>query len=149
MFADDTSIQYEADSHADLQTMMQNDLDASDGVTSTLPILKLNPENTQYMTFSSQRIPSPNVDISVGGIKIEETITAKYLGCLIDDRLEAVHHVKELCNGLNRNIFLTRTLCKLTGFRLSKLLYIQCLYQFAFAGQQLSHDEIMSAILSP
>ena len=112
----------EADSYADLQEMMQNDLEEIEKWCDR-NLLKLNPEKTQHMIFSSHKKPSPCIDISIGGVQIEKTITAKYLGCLIDDRLEADQHVKELCNRLNRNIFLTKTLCKLTGFRLSKLLY--------------------------
>ena len=85
--------------------------------------LMLNRNKTQYMVFSTGNSQAPDLSISLEGEVIARTRETKFLGCLVDDRLEAKQHVQELCKKINKAVQATKLLCNRIGYRHGKLLY--------------------------
>ena len=85
--------------------------------------LKLNRQKTQYMVFSAGSVQAPDLTISIEGVMITRVRETKFLGCLVDDRLEAKQHIHELCKKINRAAQATRQLCNRIDHKHGKLLY--------------------------
>ena len=63
------------------------------------------------------------LEIALQGDKLEKVCETRFLGCILDDKLEASRHIEEMSKKLNRAIFVLKNLCRATGYRMAKPLY--------------------------
>ena len=122
IFADDTSLVYVCENQSELQTRMQSDLEAIEQWCETNKLM-LNRHKTQYMVFSTRNNHAQDLNVSIGGEVITRARETKFLGCLVDEKLEAKRHVDEMCKKINKAIHATKLLCSRIGYRHGKLLY--------------------------
>jgi len=86
LFADDTSLHL---SHKDIkmsQLNVQNELDKVDTWMRSNR-LSINCNKTAYMILTATRSQNCNFEISMNGVRIQQTDSIKYLGVIIDNKL--------------------------------------------------------------
>lgn len=119
VFADDTSVVYVCDTQAELERKMQTDLLAIRKWCED-HLMMLNAKKTQYITFSKMRHDSPTLNIVLEGETIQKVDKTKFLGCVLDEKLDAGLHTEEIAKRLNKAIFIVKRLCAAAGRRVAK-----------------------------
>ena len=102
LFADDTNIYYEAESLAQLQSVVNRELKK---VKMWLDVnkLSLNIDKTNFIIFKSPQHSSPEtVSIKFGNLPVKQTCYVKFLGVLLDENLSWKYHLTELSKKLAR-----------------------------------------------
>ena len=92
LFADDTNLFISGKNSHELYEAANNDLNA---ISEWLQVnrLSLNVKKTHYMLFSSTKIMSTNAELTIEGEAISEVTKTKFLGAIIDNRLNWQHHI--------------------------------------------------------
>jgi len=96
LFADDTSLHL---SHKDIKTLqldIQNELDKVDTWMRSNR-LSINYNKTGYMILTATRSQNCNFEISMNGVRIQQTDSIKYLGVIIDNKLSWKPQISSLC----------------------------------------------------
>jgi len=118
LFADDTSLHL---SHKDIKTLqhnVQNELDKVDAWMRSNR-LSINYNKTAYMILTATRSQNCNFEISMNGVRIQQTDSIKYLGVIIDDKLSWKPQISSLCGKLSQAC---GVVCKIRHFADMKIL---------------------------
>lgn len=94
-FADDTVLVYTGTDQETLQTQINLDISRYQNWLYSNK-LKINIEKTKYMVFKQKNKIVDNLDISLNGISIERVSWTKYLGLVVDDKLDWNNHISEM-----------------------------------------------------
>ena len=100
LFADDTSLHL---SHKDIKTLqlnVQNELDKVD-ILMRPNRLSVNYNKTAYMTLTATCSQNCNFEISMNGVRIQQTDSIKYLDVIIDNKLSWKLQISSLCGKLS------------------------------------------------
>ena len=117
-FADDANLIITADTFAQLNDMVNDILKlvlcwaANNG-------LKLNASKTKYMIFTNRK--EEEIEVYLGSDKLIKSETEKFLGVLIDNKLNWSNHIRNLATKISRNAGI---LFKLKGKVPSKILLL-------------------------
>lgn len=122
IYTDDTSVIYKCNSHTELETEMQKDLNEISR-WCRCNLLKLNVQKTHYMIFSGRRSESPCLNVALDGNPITKVVSTKFLGCILDEKLDARAHVAEISNRVNKAIYTVKQLCLVAGRRIGRTVY--------------------------
>jgi len=117
-FADDTSLHL---SHKDIKTLqlnVQNELDKVDTWMRSNR-LSINYNKTAYMILTATRSHNCNFEISMNGVRIQQTDSIKYLGVIIDNKLSWKPQYSSLCWKLSQAC---GVVCKIRNFADIKIL---------------------------
>jgi hypothetical protein len=103
LFADDTTVYYNSDCIHNLYETMNNELKIlSDWFKANK--LSLNANKTNYLIFSKKSKIQPDLNLSIDNAKLAKSHTVKFLGLLIDDKLEwpdQIEHIrKKMASGV-------------------------------------------------
>jgi len=118
LFADDTSLHL---SHKDikmLQLNVQNELDKVDTWMRSNR-LSINYNKTAYMIITATRSQNCNFEISMNGMRIQQTDSIKYPGVIFDNKLSWKPQISSLCGKLSQAC---RVVCKIRHFADIKIL---------------------------
>ena len=111
LFADDTTLHY---SHSDLRSLcdvINNDLDhLKDWLNANY--LTLNIRKSYYIIFSLRDVP-PDLNISIQNVPLEKKSEGKFLGIIIDERLNFKSHINNLTKTISK---WTGVICKLKSY---------------------------------
>lgn len=133
LFADDTSLSYNAVDSIEIVHQMRSDMELLQGFLNE-NLLSLNLSKTKYMIFhKTRRRVSDHPELIVNSTKIEKVFSFKYLGLIFDSKLNWNDHVCKL----HREISST---CGML-WRLSSMLPQQQLLAlyYAFVHSKLSY----------
>ncbi|XP_018494090.1 uncharacterized protein LOC108863898 [Galendromus occidentalis] len=83
----------------------------------------LNIQKSNYMTFARGNQPTPDLSVVLDGAALAKVRKAKFLGCVLDESLDASLHCEELTKRLKRSTYIVKTLCELAGVGIGKLVY--------------------------
>lgn len=101
LFADDTSLLYEANNIDDLQRQIEYDIVLLKDFFDT-NLLSLNLRKTKYMIFHSPKKQLPVRDaLQIQGCQIEEVTEYLFLGLKLDSTLKWTAHINDLKNKLS------------------------------------------------
>ena len=110
MLADDTNMHCQADSAADIEAMINSDLNnVHQWLLSNKLTLRV--EKTDYMIIGSrQRLNQilTNPDIVMGDNKINKVSNKTFLGVILDEQLNWHDHINKQCTKISKNIALLR-----------------------------------------
>ena len=67
--------------------------------------LSFNPDKSEYLQFSWQRIGNHPIDLSLNGKKIKRANKVKYLGVIITEKLQWKSHLNYVATKATRNLF--------------------------------------------
>ena len=103
LFADDTNLFISGDNSQKLYEAANNDLNA---IAEWLKVnrLSLNVKKTHYMVFSNTKITSANTELKIEGETISEVTKTKFLGVIIDNRLNWQHHINYISSKVVKGI---------------------------------------------
>ena len=96
-FADDTVFLYSGSDLNNLQNRVNNDLtNYSHWLLHNR--LKLNADKTVYMIFQQKNTVSSNIQLNINNSTLSQVQTTKYLGLIINEKLNWSEHIKKLNN---------------------------------------------------
>ena len=136
LFADDTNL-------------FSSGLDATgiqDGVNHDLAIitewleankLSLNIKNTHYMCFSAKNKVKPDISLKIDGEIIAEVTSSKFLGVIIDDKLNWKDHVSFVCRKVARGLGVIIKARKVLRNESLKNLYYSFIYPYLIYYNQV------------
>ena len=102
LFADDTTVYSTGDNLDDSIANMNNQLiNISNWFTSNK--LTLNVDKTQVMMFSRRTTPIPNTHVELRGQAIANVSKAKFLGVIVDEKLNWKDHVSFVASKLSKS----------------------------------------------
>jgi hypothetical protein len=107
MFADDTLITVTSDSLEDALTKLNDDLQIL-FEWICFNSLALNVSKTKCMVLGSKNLNLDNIEVKIGGQTIERVAEIKYLGVIIDDRLNFLSHLKYIKKKLHAKLAMFR-----------------------------------------
>ena len=84
--------------------------------------LSLNLSKTKFMIFSNYKLDN-QVNIQVDGVEIERVSENKFLGVIIDDKINWKSHIKYIHNKLARSISVLNKAKHLLNFKSLRMLY--------------------------
>ena len=102
LFADDTNIFCSDVNILDLCKNVSLELDKLN-IWFAVNKLSLNVSKTNFILFGNRNY-NGEVDIKIDGINIERVYVTKFLGVLIDHKLNWKDHINHICNKVSRNI---------------------------------------------
>ena len=118
LFADDTNIFCSDVNILDLCKNVSLELDKLN-IWFAVNKLSLNVSKTNFILFGNRKY-NGDVDIKINGINIERVYVTKFLGVLIDHKLNWKDHINHICNKVSRNIAII--------YKASKVLNIKSLF---------------------
>ena len=118
LFADDTNIFCSDVNILDLCKNVSLELDKLN-IWFAVNKLSLNVSKTNFILFGNRKYNGV-VDIKINGINIERVYVTKFLGVLIDHKLNWKDHINHICNKVSRNIAII--------YKASKVLNIKSLF---------------------
>ena len=129
LYADDANIIVTGNSIAEIEEQL-SDLTIALSKWVNVNGLKLNLKKTNYMIFSRRKL-GHNLNVVIEGTEIQRTSEARFLGVLVDDKLNWSHHIKTLKSKMSRYVGIM--------YRVKSLLPIQ-------ARLQIFHSFVQSHI---
>ena len=131
LFADDTTLHY---SHSDLHNLcdiINNDLNhLKDWLNANY--LTLNTSKSYYIIFSLRDVP-PDLNITIQNVSLEKKSEGKFLGIIIDEKLNFKSHIKNLTKTISK---WTGVICKLKSYIPPSIL---CNLYYAFIYPHLNY----------
>ena len=148
-FADDTLLYFRYNKFENVNTILNNELEKINKWMSQNH-LKLNISKTKFMIFASRLKTSPPIKITlkIGTQEIEQVSHYKYLGLIIDDKLNWKKHITFLATKLSRSLGM---LFKIRHFIVKKtiLLLIQGIFITHIRYGILCYGRADKTILKP
>lgn len=139
-FADDGAYLYSTHSFENLISQIRNDIGILDSWFNK-NLLKLNLNKTKFIVFDNNKISiSSTLELSriiISGVEIERVNAIKYLGLIIDSRLNWCDHIDAIKSKLYPIMFAI--------YRARKFLHKKCLWQLYYA-HFLSHIQYLNPI---
>ena len=129
LFADDTNLFISGKNSHELYEAANNDLNA---ISEWLQVnrLSLNVKKTHYMLFSSTKIMSTNAELKIEGEAISEVTKTKFLGVIIDNRLNWQHHISYISCKIAKGIGIIIKLRKFLNNESLRSLYYAFIYPY-------------------
>ena len=129
LFADDTNLFISGKNSHELYEAANNDLNA---ISEWLQVnrLSLNVKKTHYMLFSSTKIMSTNAELKIEGEAISEVTKTKFLGVIIDNRLNWQHHISNISCKIAKGIGVIIKLRKFLNNESLRSLYFAFIYPY-------------------
>jgi Txe/YoeB family toxin of Txe-Axe toxin-antitoxin module len=130
LFADDTNVFLSGKNINDVVNRINNELLS---IVEWLKAnrLSLNIDKTKYMIFKPKRqILSSNVEVKLSGFAIEEVTNIKFLGVVLDNKLNFKEHLSYICKKVSKCIgilYKARQFINHTGLI---ILYNSCFYPY-------------------
>ena len=104
LFADDTNVFCSGENMNDVIQMLNDEL-RNMSVWFKVNKLSLNVSKTNYMVFSNKWKHSYNTnEIKIDDILIEEVTVTKFLGVLIDNKLQWKEQIDSVCSKVSKNL---------------------------------------------
>ena len=103
LFADDTSIFFSHDNVDSLQEIFNQELQS---VTKWLKVNKLliNVSKTNFMIFTKKKCNLDNICVNMCDSRIKQVSSLKFLGIIVDNKLNWSNHINFISNKLSKNI---------------------------------------------
>ena len=129
LFADDTNLFISGENSQKLYEAANNDLNA---IAEWLKVnrLSLNVKKTHYMVFSNTKITSANNELKIEGETISEVTKTKFLGVIIDNRLNWQHHINYISSKVAKGIGIIIKVRKVLDNKLLLSLYYAFIYPY-------------------
>ena len=129
LFADDTNLFISGQNSQELYEGANNDLNA---ISEWLQVnrLWLNVKKTHYMLFSSTKIMSTNAELKIEGEAISEVTITKFLGVIIDNRLNWQHQISYISCKIAKGIGIIIKLRKFLNNESLRSLYYALIYPY-------------------
>ena len=129
LFADDTNLFISRKNSHELYEAANNDLNA---ISEWLQVnrLSLNVKKTHYMLFSSTKIMSTNAELKIEAEIFSEVTKTKFLGVIIDNRLNWQHHISYISWKCAKGISIIIKLRKFLNNESLRSLYYAFIYLY-------------------
>lgn len=105
IFADDTCLLL---SHSNFDSLMREANEELSNITEWFKVnqLSLNIQKTNFMIFSTtnKRYNQDNAEVSIDGIKINQVTQTKFLGVIVDQKLNWKNHTRHVCRKIRKSI---------------------------------------------
>ena len=119
-FADDANLIISTDTFEQLEVMVNEILTLIiDWATNNG--LKLNASKTKYMIFTNKK--TDDIAIYMGGERLKQSDHEKFLGVIIDTKLNWAHHIRHLATKVSRNAGILYKLKRTVPNKALKLIY--------------------------
>jgi hypothetical protein len=125
-FSDDTTLFGVSDSIADLEALVNAELEQVDEWLK-VNRLSLNTSKTTVMLISSKPLDR-DVNIIMRGEQLKNVRCHRFLGVLIDDKLKFNDHMGKLCNSLSQSIGVMRRVAHIVPSNVLRNLYFSLIY---------------------
>ena len=103
LFADDTVLVQSHNNLGKLQNSVNHEMtNVIDWLTANK--LLLNISKTKYMLISSKHVSTESFVINVNTNRIERTLTYKYLGVIVDEKLTWKEQCKQMCCTISKYV---------------------------------------------
>ncbi len=119
-FADDTNIIVSADTYPELNARVNSVLNTVQ-IWITNNGLKLNTGKTKYMIFTNKA--SGDINVSIEGKRILKSEHERFLGVIIDSKLNWTQHIKQLKTKISRNAGVMIKLKSIIPYKAQRMLY--------------------------
>ena len=148
-FADDANLIITADTYEELNTIANSVLNmVQDWVVSNG--LKLNVGKTKYKIFTNRA--RQDINISIGGQKLIQSVQERFLGVIIDNKLNWAQHIKHLTSKVSRNAGVLYKLKGIVPNKVLKMMYNSFIESHLYycatiwgVGSKSSIDRLFSA----
>ena len=129
LFADDTNLLISGSNSQKLYEAANNDLNA---IAEWLKVnrLSLNVKKTHYMVFSYTKVKSDNAELKIEGETIPEVSKTKFLGVIIDNRLNWQHHINYISCKVAKGIGIILKIRKVLDNESLRSLYYAFIYPY-------------------
>jgi len=122
LFADDTNLHLSRKDIKMLQLNVQNELDKVDTwMRSNRLSIKYN--KTTYMILTATRSQNCNFEISMNGVRIQQSDSIKYLGVIIDNKLSWKPQISSLCRKLSQACGVVSKIRHFADINILRLIY--------------------------
>ena len=121
LFADDACLSYSCDNISKLQTEINNEL-KSINQWRKINKLSVNFSKSNYMIFSKKKINS-NIIITMEGNKLERVNKTKYLGVVLDSKINWKDHINYITNKISRSSYILSKIRHFVNLPILKMLY--------------------------
>jgi len=123
LFADDTNIFFCSQSLAELEIIINKELDHL-AMWFKANKLSLNIDKTSYILFRNrgQKMKN-NLNINIDGVNINQVNSAKFLGLYIDEQLTWTTHITHISSKISKNIGIIRKLSYIVSQHVLTTLY--------------------------
>ena len=133
LFADDTTIFAASDNIIHLYNIINNDLiNLTDWFRANK--LSLNTSKTNYMLFSNNNNISENQQIKMDADIIERKHCCKFLGIIIDDKLNWSDHITYTRSKLSRSVYAMNRMKNMIDMPYLKTLYYSLVHSYLSYG---------------
>ena len=92
--------------------------------------LTLNVDKTQVMIFSRRKIPNPNTQVELNGQPIAPIAKTKFLGVIVDERLNWKDHVSFVAGKLSKSCGVLNKILNCLTTSAERLLYYSLIHSF-------------------
>jgi endonuclease/exonuclease/phosphatase (EEP) superfamily protein YafD len=99
--------------------------------------LMLNETKTTFLSFSLSRQTDPALSLMVNNTSVEVSYSTKFMGILLDSRLNWSSHVDKVCHEVSSGIFVLRRLSMYCGKPVLKSVYYALIYSRLSYGVML------------
>ena len=103
LFADDTSIFFSHNDVNSLQEIFNNELQLITKWLNTNKLL-INVSKTNFMVFTKKKCNIDAISINMCNSEIKHVSSLKFLGVIVDNKLNWSNHINLICNKLSKNI---------------------------------------------
>ena len=104
LFADDTNVFNTGDKYKEISDRLNKELKVL-AIWLKANKLSLNIKKTQFMLFGNKKNLDPDdVNIVIDGHTIQRTTKSKFLGVIIDEKLNWKHHITYICNKISKGM---------------------------------------------
>ena len=118
LFADDTTVFYSDKTNSETENKLNFELNKiSEWLAANK--LSLNVGKSSFMNFSLNNKKANSINLNMNSIKIQEKEVVKYLGTLIDNKLNWKHHIQYIKTKLSKSIGI---LCRIRHFATKTIL---------------------------
>ena len=101
LFADDTTVFYSDQTNEDTETILNRELSkVSDWLAANK--LSLNVKKSNFLHFHHGRCKKPTINLKLNETKVDEKVVTKYLGVLIDNKLNWKSHIEHVKTKVSR-----------------------------------------------
>ena len=105
LFADDTGIFFSHNDVNSLQEIFNNELQLTTKWLNTNKLLiNVSTCNTNFMVFTKKKCNIDAISINMCNSEIKHVSSLKFLGVIVDNKLNWSNHIKFICNKLSKNI---------------------------------------------
>ena len=136
LFADDTTLYTSSNNMTELFNSVQRDLDSlSDWFKANK--LSLNATKTNYVLFNKNNIGTVNYDLRINNVSIKRINVVKFLGILIDDKLEWKDQTQACKNKITSAIYAIKKTKHILSQHLLRTIYYSLVYPHLTYGVSL------------